>query len=291
MTTDTITTGAGEITAESAGRFVQTSKFRMHYYEAGTGHPLILLHGSGAGATGWSNFRPNIAKLAEDFHVYAIDMPGWGESDTQTDETGRDHPAALIDFMDTLGIEKAALIGNSMGGMTSVGTAIRFPERVSHLVAMGAPSPGIDMFSPAGDWSEGMKVLMRAYREPTPENLKKLVQIMCYDQSMATDELAALRSAAALAHPEHLDSWNSLWDNPPAHNPYADFASKLKDISVPMLAIHGRDDRVVHFEHSLRFVSAVPNCRLLLINHCGHWVQIEHAEEFNRTVASFVANA
>jgi 2-hydroxy-6-oxonona-2,4-dienedioate hydrolase len=55
-------------------------------------------------------------------------MPGWGESDTQTDETGRDHPAALVDFMDALGIEKAALVGNSMGGMTSVGTAIRFPE-------------------------------------------------------------------------------------------------------------------------------------------------------------------
>jgi 2-hydroxy-6-oxonona-2,4-dienedioate hydrolase len=155
---------------------------------------------------------------------------------------------------------------------------------------MGAPSPGQDIFSPGGDWSEGMKVLMHAYREPTPENLKKLVQIMCYDQSMATDELAALRSQAALAHPEHLASWNSLWDNPPTHNPYAEFAPKLKDISVPMLIIHGRDDRVVNYEHSLRFVSAVPDSRLLIVNHCGHWVQIEHAEEFNRTVASFVAN-
>jgi 2-hydroxy-6-oxonona-2,4-dienedioate hydrolase len=151
---------------------------------------------------------------------------------------------------------------------------------------MGAPSPGQDIFSPGGDWSEGMKVLMHAYREPTPENLKKLVQIMCYDQSMATDELAALRSQAALAHPEHLASWNSVWDNPPTHNPYADFASKLKDISVPMLVIHGRDDRVVNYEHSLRFVSAVPDSRLLIINHRGHWVQIEHADEFNRTVAA-----
>jgi 2-hydroxy-6-oxonona-2,4-dienedioate hydrolase len=252
---------------------------------------VILLHGSGPGATGWSNFRPNIAPLAENFHVYAVDMPGWGESDTQTDETGRDHPAALVDLMDTLGIEKAALIGNSMGGMTSLGTAIRFPDRVSHLIAMGAPSPGIDIFSPGGGWSEGLKVLMHAYREPTPENMKKLVQIMCYDQSMATDELAGLRSQAALSHPEHLDSWNALQDNPPAHNPYADLAPRMKDIGIPMLAIHGRDDRVVNYEHSLRFTSAVPDSRLLLINRCGHWVQIEHAAEFNRAVASFVANA
>jgi 2-hydroxy-6-oxonona-2,4-dienedioate hydrolase len=285
-------TATAELTAESASRFVQAGKFRVHYYEAGTGHPLILLHGSGPGATGWSNFRPNIAALAEDFHVYAIDMPGWGESDTQTDETGRDHPAALIDFMDALGIEKAALVGNSMGGMTSLTTTIRFPERVTHLITMGAPAPGIDIVSPGGDWSEGMKILLQAYREPTPDNLKRLVQIMCYDQSMATDELAALRSSAALSHPEHLDSWNVLFDGgPPKHNPYFDLGPALPKITVPMLAIHGRDDRVVNYEHSLRFTSAVPNARLLLINQCGHWVQIEHAAEFNRTVAAFVGNA
>jgi len=177
----TATSTAPTLTPEECSQFVQTEKFKIHYYEAGSGDPLILLHGSGPGATGWSNFRPNIAALAENFHVYAIDMPGWGESDTQTDETGRDHPAALIAFMDTLGIAKAALIGNSMGGMTSVSTAIRFPERVSHLVTMGAPAPGIDIFSAGGGWSEGLKILMHAYREPTAENLKKLVQIMCYD--------------------------------------------------------------------------------------------------------------
>jgi 2-hydroxy-6-oxonona-2,4-dienedioate hydrolase len=286
--TTTSTTSA--ITAESTSRFVQTEKFRIHYYEAGAGHPVVLLHGSGPGATGWSNFRPNIAPLAEDFHVFAIDMPGWGESDTQTNETGRDHAAALIAFLDALSIGSAALVGNSMGGMTSIATAVRFPERVSHLITMGAPAPGIDIFSPSGGFSEGLKILMHAYREPTAENLRKLVQIMCYDQSMATDELAALRSAAALAHPEHLASWNSVWDGPPAHNPYYDLAPKLSAIPTPTLAIHGRDDRVVSYEHSLRLVSAVPDARLLLINRCGHWVQIEHAAEFNRTVAEFVAS-
>jgi 2-hydroxy-6-oxonona-2,4-dienedioate hydrolase len=103
--------------------------------------------------------------------------------------------------------------------------------------------------------------------------------------------LAALRSAAALSHPEHLDSWNVLFDGgPPKHNPYFDLAPQLPKITVPTLSIHGRDDRVVKYEHSLRFVSAIPNARLLLINHCGHWVQIEHAAEFNRTVSAFVRN-
>jgi 2-hydroxy-6-oxonona-2,4-dienedioate hydrolase len=207
-------TTASEVTAESTGRFVQTKTFRIHYYEAGGGHPLILLHGSGPGATGWSNFYPNIPALAESFHVYSLDMPGWGESDSQTDETGRDHVAALIEFMDTLGIDRAALVGNSMGGVTSISTAILDPDRVSHLVTMGAPSPTAPLFVPGGGPSEGMRILLHAYVEPTPANMRRLVAVMCYDQATATDELAELRSSAALAHPEHLVSWNSAWGTP-----------------------------------------------------------------------------
>jgi 2-hydroxy-6-oxonona-2,4-dienedioate hydrolase len=169
-----LTTASG-LTAENASRFVQTKKFRIHFYEAGSGQPIILLHGSGPGATGWSNFRPNIGPLAEGFHVYAVDMPGWGESDTQTSETGRDHEAALIAFMDELSISRAALVGNSMGGMTSISAAVNHPERVSHLITMGAPAPGIDIFSAGGGFSEGMKILFAAYRDPSPENIKKLV--------------------------------------------------------------------------------------------------------------------
>jgi 2-hydroxy-6-oxonona-2,4-dienedioate hydrolase len=279
------------VTAESASRTVQTSRYKIHYYEAGEGQPIILLHGSGPGATGWSNFRPNIEPLSQQFHVYAVDMPGWGESDTQDDTTGRDHPADLIAFMDELGIEKAALVGNSMGGMTSVATSVRYPERVTHLVSMGAPAPGLDLFSPGGGFSEGLKVLFHAYREPTPANMKKLVQIMCFDPAWATDELAALRSAAALAHTEHLDSWNRLWDNPQPPNPYGGLLPELAKLTVPTLALHGRDDRVVSFEHTLRFLAAIPNSRAHIINRCGHWLQIEYADEFNRIIADFVANA
>jgi 2-hydroxy-6-oxonona-2,4-dienedioate hydrolase len=284
-------TASTQVTAESASRFVQTKTFRVHYYEAGAGQPVILLHGSGPGATGWSNFYPNIPALAEGFHVYSIDMPGWGESDTQTDETGRDHVAALIEFMDTVGIDRAALVGNSMGGVTSISTAILHPDRVSHLVTMGAPAPTAPVFVPGGGFSEGMKVLLHAYVEPTSANMKRLVSIMCYDQATATDELAELRSSAALAHPEHLDSWNSVWGTPSntLFNRFFTFGPSLAGITAPTLAIHGRDDRVVSYEHSLHFVSAIPDSRLLLINRCGHWAQIEHHAEFNRSVASFIS--
>lgn len=281
-------TGA-EITAESSSRFVQTSTHRIHYNEAGSGHPVILLHGSGPGSTGWSNFRTNITTLAEDFHVYAVDMPGWGDSDTQTAETGYDHVAALIAFMDALDIDKAALVGNSMGGITSISTAILHPERVSHLISMGAPVPGQNIWA-ANGLSEGLKVLFRTYREPTIENMKQVTEVMAFDAAVTSGDLAALRLDAALAHPEHLDSWNSAPGGNPLSTEYFTYGPRLAEITAPTLALHGRDDRVVSYEQSLRLVSAVNNARLLLLNQCGHWAQIEHATEFNRVVRDFIQN-
>lgn len=273
-----------------ADRFVDLPTFRLHYVEAGAGHPVILLHGSGPGATGETNFSPNIAELARRFRVIAPDMPGWGQSDTQTEATGRDHIAVLISLLDELGIEKAALVGNSMGGMTSVAAAIQHPDRVSHLITMGAPAPVQPLFSAGNGPSEGMKVLLQAYREPTTENMKRLVQVMCFDQSMATDELAQARSDAANARPEHLDSWNSQFTGPPKLPPYFSLGGQLGRITAPTMAIHGRDDRVVHFENSLHLTTQIADSRMVLLNRCGHWAQIEHAAEFNRLVAAFVGD-
>lgn len=276
-----------DLTAESTSRFVQTAIHRIHYNEAGSGHPVLLLHGSGPGSTGWSNFRSNIGPLAESFHVYAIDMPGWGQSDTQTPETGYDHVAALLAFMDELGIEKAALVGNSMGGITSISTAILHPERVSHLISMGAPVPGQNTWT-ANGLTEGLKILFRTYREPTLENMKQVTEIMAFDSSAVSDDLAALRLDAALVHPEHLASWNEAPGGTPLSREYFSYGPRLVEITAPTLAIHGRDDRVVSYEQSLRLVSAVNNSRLLLLNQCGHWAQIEHASEFNRVVREFI---
>jgi len=273
---------------EDINASVMAGGYNINYYEIGAGHPIILLHGSGPGATGWSNFSPNIETLSKSNRVLAVDMPGWGQSDTETPDVGYRHPESLISFMDELGIEKAALVGNSMGGMTAITAAALYPDRVSHLITMGAPGPGVNYFDAGDGETEGMKVLMQAYREPTPENMKALVQIMCYDDAMATDDLADMRSQAALAKPSHLESFLSPrpWDSR-----FFDLAPALMKMQIPALFIHGRDDRVVSFENSLQLVSLVPNSRLVLLNRCGHWTQIEHAAEFNSLVANFVATS
>ncbi|MEU3711201.1 alpha/beta fold hydrolase [Streptomyces catenulae] len=275
---------------QSIARTVQAGGWNLRYYEAGAGHPVVLLHGSGPGATGWSNFSGNIEALAEHFHVYAVDMPGWGQSDAATVEQ-LDHVETAIAFLDALGLEKAAFIGNSMGGQTSLRLATEHPDRISHLVTMGPPVGRMaTLFGPGGGPSEGLKVLIEAYRDAGPENMRRLVEIMVYDtERFATPELCQARSDAALARPEHLRNYV---DGLPEGAPLPKWVDPdlLPGIQVPTLLIHGRDDRVVPYESSLYLLANIPHSRLVLLNHCGHWAMIEHADEFNRLVTDFIAH-
>jgi 2-hydroxy-6-oxonona-2,4-dienedioate hydrolase len=268
-------------------RFVETPRYRIHYVDTGSGHPVVLLHGGGPGASGSSNFAPNIGPLAESFRVLAPDMPGWGESDTST-AGGRDHGDVLIDFLDALGIERAAVMGNSVGGMTAIGTAVAHPDRISHLITMGAPAPARLLFAPGGGPTEGMRALTAAYRDPTEETVRRFVEIMCFDPAFATDELVQDRLTAALAHPEHLDGWNAARTGAGAVSPYFQLGDRIAAISAPTMVIQGRDDRTVHFENALFLTSRISDSRLVMLNRCGHWAQLEHAAEFNRIVTSFI---
>ncbi|MFI9628778.1 alpha/beta fold hydrolase [Streptomyces sp. NPDC052042] len=273
-----------QLTQESTSRSVKLPSGNVHYNVAGNGHPVILLHGSGPGATGWSNFGPNIVELVEQFTCYAVDMPGWGDSDPVTPED-RDHVRTALEFMDELGLGKAAFIGNSMGGATAIRFAVEHPERLSHLITMGAGATGAKLFG-AGGPTEGIKILQKGYREPTIESMRELVDVMSYDSGELREERARQRLDSLVKHPEHARNFLAGGRNP------RDWPSedRLAGIPVPTLLVHGRDDRVVHYENSLKLVTLIPDSRLVLLNRCGHWAQVEHAEEFNRLVADFINN-
>ncbi|WP_017934590.1 alpha/beta fold hydrolase [Nocardioides sp. Iso805N] len=284
------------VTKEAATRHLTLpSGTAACYYEAGdpADATVVLLHGSGPGATGWSNFSGNIGVIADaGFHVLAPDMPGWGDSDAVA-TADMDHDADLVGFLDALGIEKAALVGNSMGAHTAIRFATLHPERITHLVTMGASlgrGPA-SLFSAGDGPSEGLKVLVKAYKDANPENMKALVEIMTYDKErFATPELTAARSEAALARPDHLQNYvEGLAHGAPI--PIKVDRGLIPNIAVPTLLIHGKDDRVLHYEVSLWLCANIPNARLLLLNHCGHWAMIEHADEFNRVVVDFLRHS
>lgn len=280
------------LTFEDTSRTARAGNRTIHYSEAGdpSAPAVVLLHGSGPGATGWSNFKANIDALAQHFHVIAPDMPGWGRSDAVT-RSEMDHARSAVDLLDTLRIDRAAFVGNSMGGITTLRLATEFPERVSHVITMG-PGSGSQpkLFSPAGGLSEGMKTLVAAYREPSVESMTRLTEVMTFDSArFATPELAAERAANATAHPVHLTNY---LDGFAQGGPIAKWfrLEDLPKVQIPTLLIHGRDDRVVHYENTLLLLAHIPNSRAVLLNRCGHWAQVEHAEEFNRLVIDFISN-
>ena len=284
---------ADSVTEEATSRFVQTSKWRLHYNEAGQGHPVIMLHGMGPGATAWSNFHQNFQELAKHYRVILLDFPGWGKSDAfdcSSVSRAVANAEAVKLLMDGLGIEKAALVGNSMGGGCVLQFMASYPDRISHAVTMGAGLFAIpNIFSPGG-FTEGIRTLMEAYADPSPENFRRLVKVMVFDASFVTDELTRQRSKGALANREHL---TNVLKAPMGRGggPFAgveEVMSKLVQSQTPTLMIHGRDDRVVPMEVSLRTSALIPNSRVMILNRCGHWAQVEHAAEFNCVLAGFL---
>lgn len=274
-------------TYEGTHRVVTTADYDIQINDAGAGHPIIMIHGTGPGATGWSNFEANVQELGAKYRCIAVTMPGWGESSPQDLATGRDQGETIRQLMDALDIEKAAFIGNSMGGGVATVMATRHPERVTHMITMGAGIWGPAVVGPTG-LSEGLRALWAAYEEPTPANFKQLVSVMCFDPAFATDELAKERAELAASRPEHLRNWLDLMSAGRGADGFVEAAAKLPETTVPTLLIHGRDDRTVHFELSLRALSLIPQARLVLLNRCGHWAQLEHAATFNHMVDDFI---
>lgn len=276
------------LTEESTSKTVRTAGWNLHYHDAGSGPAVLLLHGSGPGATAWSNFHLNITALARTNRVLALDQPGWGASDPLEAGSGG-HVQAVLEFLDALAIDRVALIGNSMGGINAIEFAVRYPERVSALITMGAPDlsqPNI--FSPAG-FSLGLQEVYRGYRERTHEVYKHLVDVMTFDERFLDDALIQQRLDNALAREYHLDAFLARAAKGPDPDRMAWSAAKLAGIAVPTLLIHGRDDQVVSFESSLRLLTVIPNSRVHVFNQCGHWAQLEKADDFNDLVANFLA--
>lgn len=280
------------ISEETSSHFVNIVegdlKAKVHYNDFGSGaEVVIMLHGSGPGATSWANFSQNVAPLVEaGYRVILLDCPGWGKSDPIVVSESRSHTNAhaLKGVMDALKIEKAHLIGNSMGGHSATAFTLDNPERVGKLILMGGGTGGLSTFTPMP--TEGIKRLQALYRQPTLENLRLMMDIFVYDPSSLTDELLQQRLDNILENQAHLDNFvKSLELNP---RQFPDFGARLNTITAPTLIMWGRDDRFVPMDAALRLVAHIPNSEMHLFNRCGHWVQWEHKDRFNALVLDFL---
>lgn len=282
------------ITEASTSRFVTIrdadTVFRIHYNDTGSGtQTVVMLHGSGPGATGWANFNRNVEPLVDaGYRVLLVDCPGWGKSDPVINTGSRSELNARVlkAVLDELDIERVHIIGNSMGGHSTVAFALSNPSRVGKLILMGGGTGGPSQFVAMP--TEGIKLLNGLYKDPTIENLKRMMNVFVFDASAITDDLMQARLDNMLASREHLENFvKSLVANP---KQFTDYGARLGEIAAPTLIVWGREDRFVPMDVGLRLLSGLPNAQLHVFNRCGHWVQWEHAAAFNRMVLDFLAH-
>lgn len=261
---------------------------QIHYNDCGSGdQTVVMLHGSGPGASGWANFHRNIEPLvAAGYRVVLMDCLGWSKSDPVLNTGSRSELNArtLKGLMDVLGIQRAHLVGNSMGAHSVVAFALAYPERAGKLVLMGGGTGGVSSFVPMP--TEGIKLIGALYRDPTIENLKRMMSVFVYDTSSLTEDLFRARLDNMLTRRDHLENFvKSAQANP---KQFPDVGHRLGEIAQPALVIWGRDDRFVPLDTGLRLVAGLQDAELHVFSRCGHWAQWEHAGKFNRMVIEFL---
>jgi len=267
-------------------KFLTVEGVRVHYQEIGSGYPVICIHGAGPGASAESNFKLNAGPFSEKFRVVLYDMPQFGKSDKIVlTEPRLTYNARILDgFMSALGIDKAHVVGNSMGGQVATKLALDYPARVTRLVIIGS---GLMQPILAPFPAEGIKLIARYYKGsgPSREKLRELLQTIVYDSSFLTDETFEERYQASL-DPEVVELFGKRQGEMLREN----LGPDLHKLKAKMLVVWGMDDRFGALDVGLQVTRIVPDARMHIFTKCGHWAQVEHAAEFNRLVLDFLIN-
>jgi 2-hydroxy-6-oxonona-2,4-dienedioate hydrolase len=284
----------GELTRDGTLRELATGNGVLRYHEAGDGPPLVLLHGSGPGVSGWQNYRGVLAALAEHHRCLVLEFPGFGVSDAVKGHPMMTAAAAVLQLLDGLGLQSADMIGNSMGGIVALNVAAAHPRRVGKLVTIGGV--GLTLFSASP--AEGINLLMEFAANPTRERLVEWLHSMVYDRALVTEELIEQRWAQA-TDPETLASARRMYgrgvleaaakaaaasDEPP-------YWAMLHKVRASTLITWGRDDRVSPVDMALLPMRTIPDVELHVFPNCGHWTMIEQKAAWESTVLAFLLRA
>ena len=271
-------------------RYIQVGQIKARYWAEGNhGSAVLLLHGVGSYIERW---LPTFTNLAMAHRVYAMDMIGHGRTDKPSSASYSWEAAAQFvkDFMKTLGIERASLVGHSMGGGIALNMALEFPGMVQKLVLVSSAGLGKDItlaFRLASVPFLG-EILTRPSREASVRDLNSLV----YDPSVLTDQqIEACYGMSAQPGAQQALLKTLRWAfNPlgPYKRYYAPILRRLPSISNPTLIVWGRQDRFVPVAHAHVAAKALPNARLHVFDRCGHLPMLEQTQAFNGLLLEFL---
>ncbi|MFN2646450.1 MAG: alpha/beta fold hydrolase [Burkholderiales bacterium] len=250
---------------------VEIDRCRTHFRRGGRGTPLVFLHG----ASGAPVVLPFMEKLAERFEIIVPDHPGYGRSD-EPDWLENIHDLAYfyLDFLAALELERAVIVGSSMGGWMAMEMAVRNTARIGSLV----------LVSPAGIAAEGVEPADIFLLSPE-DTIRKLF----YEQKHAEERLAMPMTPEAidLALKNRHTTARLAWE-PRLHDPF--LPKWLHRIDVPVAIVWGKDDQIlpVGIAHELK--RRMPRAELHVFERCGHLPQVEKPAEFCDLVVRFACS-
>jgi len=248
---------------------------KIHYVEAGSGPVVILLHGLGGNRQNWAL---NTSVLAQKFRVIVPDQIGFGKSDKPFINY---RIGTYVDYLDQfckqLKIERASLVGNSMGGWIAAAYTVAFPDRVERLVLVDAAG-----YAPPANFDHR---ILYGLNPSTREGMKQVVSKVFYNKVFSSDALIDQAMAARITAGDGY-TINSLIESIIRGEDFLD--NRVQSIKQPTLVLWGRQDGLILLADGERFKKEIRNSTLLVIEQCGHAPQVEKAAEFNAAVMKFL---
>jgi pimeloyl-ACP methyl ester carboxylesterase len=265
--------------ASIADKYTTVYGAKIHYLEAGSGPAVILIHGLGGSTANWA---PTIAPLAQKYRVLVPDQIGFGKSDKPMLNY---RVGTLVDFLDgfykQVGIQKASLVGNSLGGFTAAAYAIAHPEKVDKLVLVDAAG-----FRVTGDLDP--KVL-NGLNPSTRQQIIDLIGLVFYNKGPFTNDAAIEAFLASRVTAGDQYTIQRFIDSIGRGEDVLD--SKLGAIKHPTLIVWGREDGLTPLAMGQRFNKEIAGSQLFVIEKCGHVPQLEKPAEFNAGLLKFLGEA
>ncbi|MFQ5873716.1 MAG: alpha/beta fold hydrolase [Dehalococcoidia bacterium] len=258
----------------------------LRYVTAGTGPPVVLVHGLGNSVVSW---RSNIRPLSQHFRVFALDLPGHGLS---THYDGRYNLSFIGRFMgqflDLLELSEVSLVGSSLGGLISMKTALELPDRVRSLVLVGSAGLGreLALFLRILSLPWIGAVITKPTRENTAWSLRRLMQ----DHSLITNELIdeVHRYRAVPGGTKTMLSILRYGVDIRGQKDKVIMHDRLAELGKPTLIVWGVQDRIIPVSHAYNALRRIKGSRLHIFEECGHWPQMEKSEDFNTLVTRFL---
>lgn len=263
------------------GKYAQLANgYRIHYLEQGSGHPVVFLHGSGSGASGHSNFKGNYPFLAANgYRVIVPDHIGYGYSDKPDDV---EYPVGFFvecikQTLDVLGISECTLVGNSLGGAVALRFALDYPAMVKAMVLMapGGVEEQMDYFT-----MPGMQIMKEVFLGGMNRNaLEQFIRkALVYNDACVDDELVE----------ERWDIFQKQNQQVIKTMKVPNMTAELHQIECPCLCFWGVNEKMMPESGILKLAKGLKHSRMVVVSECGHWVQAEHRDMFNRYTLDFL---